>query len=505
MMADFLNYGEKRALLEFDSIFKSQWKNGFLPHIRYVQDEGNYYPNADLWNSNHNGTNTSLHYKTSSITQPPLIGYMFDLCFKRAKNKAAFLTELKKYIPQLHSYHKYLFKHRNYKNCIYIIHPWESGLDNSPVFDTAGENAKNMLVRNGFKNLLTDRLDTQNVNEKERPSNKDYELYGLLMDYINQTHAHKEDLPPFAFIDVVFNTIYIKSLIGIQNIADACKKHRVPTDDLGVILKETSSFLSSVLQGITEKLYSNNNNCFYCYDIVSKESVKIKTVHNFFPLVLGSCLSSEKIKKLVENFESYNNHNNISPIPTNMEEKSFNPYNYWRGPVWPIINWFFIEAFYNLKYYDLYTFLKKETVALISEGSNYSDKKNTELAFSLLEFNSYDNYFTTPSRQQYHHGWLWDSCFAALGWVYSDKINDILYTTWENIYSQRRLLKSKGYNAQKIKNLIREGCPAPMFSEYYVPVNHEDYLKGSPLGADMMTWTASVYLDLIFRDTNETN
>jgi len=277
-MADFLNYGEKRSLLEFDSIFKSQWLNGFLPHIRYTQEEG-YYPNANMWAANHNGLNTSAHYKTSSITQPPLAGYMFELCFKRAKNKASFLAELKKYIPQLHSYHKYLFENRNYENCIYVIHPWESGLDNSPVFDSAGENAKNILIKKGYKNLLTERLDTQNVNAKERPSNKDYELYGLLMDHINKAHSTQAELLPFAFIDVIFNSIYAKSLSSLLFILNMYKKYQIEIDDFNALSSETDNFLSLVLEGMISNLYSYSDNCFYCFDIVSQKSIRMKTIH----------------------------------------------------------------------------------------------------------------------------------------------------------------------------------------------------------------------------------
>ncbi|MBE0497457.1 MAG: hypothetical protein IBX45_13655 [Campylobacterales bacterium] len=503
-MADFLNYGEKRALLEFDSIFKSQWENGFLPHVRYIQGQNSYHPSANLWSSNHNGLNTSLHYKTSSITQPPLVGYMFELCLKKSKNKTDFLNGLKKYIPQLHKYHKYLFTHRNYENCIYILHPWESGLDNSPVFDAPGKNAKNLLIKGGFKNLLLNRLDTKNVNAKERPSNKDYELYGLLMDFINRPQNHMEKLPPFAFIDVVFNSIYVKSLSSLQYILGMCKEYRITIDDYDVILKQTDNFLLSTLQGVTKKLYSDTDGCFYCYDIVSNRSIELKTIHNFFPLILKEHLSLEKINKLTKKFKSYIEGDDTSPVPTNMDQESFNPHNYWRGPVWPIINWFFIEAF-NEKEFKLYAFLKKQTIALISEGLGCPQEKIRQLALNLLEFNSYDDYFTTPSKQQYYHGWLWDSCFAALGWIHANNINETFYGTWEDIYSQRVLLKSKSYNTSKIKNLLRKKYSVPMFSEYYASMSDENYPKDAPLGADMMTWTASVYLDLIHKDKNETN
>jgi hypothetical protein len=504
-MADFLNYGEKRALLELDSIFKSQWKDGFLPHIRYVQEGKAYSPGADLWSANHNGLNTSPYYKTSSITQPPLVGYTFELCFRRSKNKAFFLAQLAKYIPKLHNYHKYLFENRNYKNCIYIIHPWESGLDNSPVFDLAGENAKKLLIQKNYKNLLTNRLDTQNVTTKERPSDKDYELYGLLMDYINKANISTKELPPFAFIDVVFNSIYIKSLISLKYILNQCKQHQIVIKEYNKISTETDKFLTLTLRGIVDNLYLNEDKCFYCFDIVSQKSIRLKTIHNFFPLILGKHISLKIENELFANFKAYSNDKNISLIPTNMDQETFSPYNYWRGPIWPIINWFFIEVFYTQKHLSLYSLLKKETIKLISEDFNQPVNKIKEFAYSMMEFNSCNHHFTTPSKQQYHHGWLWDSCFATLGWIHLEKANNNFYDMWNNIYTQRKTLKTKGYNEQKIKTLIRQEYQMPMFSEYYASTSGEDYLKNSPLGSDMMTWTASVFLDLILKDEDETN
>jgi len=36
----------------------------------------------------------------------------------------------------------------------------------------------------------------------------------------------------------------------------------------------------------------------------------------------------------------------------------------------------------------------------------------------------------------------------------------------------------------------------PMFDEYYVGLDTDLYKKGDPVGSDLMTWTAAVYLDL---------
>jgi hypothetical protein len=84
-----------------------------------------------------------------------------------------------------------------------------------------------------------------------------------------------------------------------------------------------------------------------------------------------------------------------------------------------------------------------------------------------MEANSVGEDFTTPSRRQYQHGWLWDSAIVAGSWpLVSDN--------------------------PQVGSLVQgqQAGIGPGFWEYYHPVT------GAPLGAAHMTWTASLYLEL---------
>ena len=80
-----------------------------------------------------------------------------------------------------------------------------------------------------------------------------------------------------------------------------------------------------------------------------------------------------------------------------------------------------------------------------------------------MQLNSVGGRTTTPSRGQYQHAWLWDSAVAAVGWAQVAEQPDPLDPT----------------------------SAGPLFWEYYHPQT------GEPLGAQLMTWTAAVYLDLL--------
>jgi hypothetical protein len=87
-------------------------------------------------------------------------------------------------------------------------------------------------------------------------------------------------------------------------------------------------------------------------------------------------------------------------------------------------------------------------------------------AMDIMEANSAGldgEEYTTPSTTQYRHAWLWDSAIAAISWPYVDE-----------------------KPAPIVLNTLKPG-----FWEYYHP------FTGAPLGAKQMTWTASLFLDML--------
>lgn len=131
---------------------------------------------------------------------------------------------------------------------------------------------------------------------------------------------------------------------------------------------------------------------------------------------------------------------------------------------------------------------------MIEEG--FGDKVDVQsLAVSLMEYTSHGEAFTTPSRSQYMNGWLWDSGFAAIGWAHvPEKITNSI---WQDISAHRAQMREQGVELEKHRSRLQETYQIPMFDEYYCPIHTDIHIPGDPLGAQMMTWTAAVYLDLM--------
>ena len=80
---------------------------------------------------------------------------------------------LNNYFDRIMNYHEWFVKNRDpdNKGLISIIHPWESGRDNSPDWDEALQNIK------VDEQLTIKRKDNSHIDDELRPTNEDYNRY----------------------------------------------------------------------------------------------------------------------------------------------------------------------------------------------------------------------------------------------------------------------------------------------------------------------------------------
>ena len=112
-----------RALSELENIFINQNHLGLVPHINYFEP-----PQArnEFW------VEKWGRAESSSISQPPMYGHTIAELVRSGVDVPKDLVD--KAAKGL----KFFLQHREshpVKNLVYIVHPWESGLDNSPRWD----------------------------------------------------------------------------------------------------------------------------------------------------------------------------------------------------------------------------------------------------------------------------------------------------------------------------------------------------------------------------------
>lgn len=109
----------ERAVRELQSLFAHQDDDGFVPHVIHHGDPGHH---ADFWGRR----------GTSSITQPPMYGHAIAQLLERGVDVPAELVE------RAGLGFEFLLRMRRRDDgsgLVTVVHPWETGADNSPRWD----------------------------------------------------------------------------------------------------------------------------------------------------------------------------------------------------------------------------------------------------------------------------------------------------------------------------------------------------------------------------------
>lgn len=449
-------YGTRRALSEMAAIISCQWANGMLPQIRFAPGSYDYRPDARDWGvmPEVSGPTELL---TSGITQPPIMGLCALEIYRKmdAEERTTHRLEMIGICEGIAKYHEWFFRERDPwgEKLVLCLHPWETGTDNSPAFDPLIEQTRDYLGKSNLPVDLFGRADTRHVTGEHRPTDKDYQAYFGLVALMKQHDYNQKEViahTPFLLQDVLFNTLLVASLRALSKLQ---MEIGVEEGSPG-----NSDLAEEVAAAIRRKLWDEADGLFYSYDCRSERLLRTPTVSSLVPM-LGVATDKEA-RRLLERLSDKRQFWTEVPVPsTAANNEAFNPVRYWSGPSWPVTNWLVILG---LRDYDrdMAEWLRRRTLEVIREGA--SPEAARSAAERLLLSNSINGRFTTPSRQQYSHAWLWDSAIVAASWP---------------------LVTGAGEVQEP-----QEGDPG--FWEYYHPHT------GAPLGARNMTWTASLYIEL---------
>ena len=475
-----VSYGVRRAINEIRHILESQWKNGMLPQIRFLDGQEGYSPDSQEWGVTREISGADMD--TSGITQPPNVGISLWKVYEKS-HEPEVIEFLKEAYPKIKAYHEFLLRERDPEGeyLAAVFHPWATGTDNAPCYDELIEDTR--LKLQGYEQRIRKRKDINKVIAAYRPGERDYECYGRLIGFFvdkgfDQKAIYEEC--PFVVKDVLFNCILKESVSCLAKIAEVLVKD----DPYFEQEKEYNLKLAEdIASAIRTKLYDEETGLFYNYDVRNDRLLKVPTIHSSSPL-FGKVADEKQAERLIGHLKTTFKAEVMVPT-TAPSAESFENVRYWRGPVWPVTNWIILEG---LRHYDegMYEELKKDTISMICEGYPPDEK----LAASLMEYTSYGEEFTTPSKSQYCHGWLWDSGFAAIGWRHVEKKVDP--SIWEKVAKRKDQIA-----LAKSRTVIKDEFDMPFYDEYYAPRTEGVYKAGQPLGAEMMTWTAALLLDFI--------
>ncbi|RMG68304.1 MAG: glycoside hydrolase [Calditrichaeota bacterium] len=336
----YARYNQQRAQQELSTLFRAQWKNGMLPQIVFNPAAlGGYFPEPDFWQCERS-PNAPEGILTSGITMPPVHAIAARRIYQFAGDRDQAREWLEAIYPKIFALHEYFYRERDphQEGLVYIRHPWESGLDNSPTWDEplkAIQIDKSQLPPYERKDLK------KGVPASQRPSDEDYDRFVYLVDLFRRLNYDEQAIYsecPFLVQDPLFNSILAQATEDLIEIGKLLGKD---TGRLEECYQQTN-------RALREKLWDPTHGAFDTYDLRAGRLIETETASGFMPLLSGAPTRemAATIYRFLESNSFCTMHNNACfSIPNyNLEGEYLDPANYWRGPVWINTNWLLMQG-----------------------------------------------------------------------------------------------------------------------------------------------------------------
>lgn len=315
----------EKALTELSNALSSQFADGFMPHIRYAS------PNSQR------GTRTDV----SSFTQPPIYAHTARVLAKHVSIPAELLARIGRAFEWLWT------KRRTSDGLIFLVHPWESGADDSPRWDSW------VATRHHLGNWRRLRWN--------RPQ---WTLFDkqLVKSAIYDEHGEAIGSAVFECAPAAFNAL----------VSYAALEYAALTGDTA--WKERARELASI---IDESMWNENIGLWSDVPVVGGgDSVRIPTLDG----VLGALVTEDEHKATRALDQLMDRNRFAAPYGLAFvarEHRSYKPDGYWRGSAWMQMNYLARLAAMRWQRHDIVDAISKMSVDAIGR-SRFAEHWNPE-------------------------------------------------------------------------------------------------------------------------------
>ncbi|HEY5806064.1 MAG TPA: trehalase family glycosidase, partial [Candidatus Saccharimonadales bacterium] len=261
-----------------------------------------------------------------------------------------------------------LYKERDphHEGLVLQIHPWETGLDNSPPWMSE---LQNHLLPPWIRFIKATKLDTViglfRRDTRHIPNGQRLSTIEALALYDAQRRLRRKayntsdilDHSLFAVEDLAFNSILVRANEHLLEIAKTIRAE-IP-ENLEKSIKQTVKTFEDLWDPYTEMYYSR--------DFVTHRLLKEPSVASLLPLYAG-CISKERAALLVKLIENEHFFGPPYPLPSApLSSPWFSPERYWQGPTWFNTNWLVIDGLKRYGYHHHAEALTEIMLELVDE------------------------------------------------------------------------------------------------------------------------------------------
>ncbi|MFI8527494.1 MGH1-like glycoside hydrolase domain-containing protein [Promicromonospora sukumoe] len=403
-----------RARAELVTLLDAQWPDGRVPQIVYdVRRDDDYAPGAGFWGAGQVGAGAGGAARagtaatgaggraTSGLVQPPVhawAAWLVHCADPVGSAREGFLAQV---YPRLARWHEYLHVRRAGDVGLPVAkHPWETGTDNSPLWDAALERVpprSRTPVR---------RPDLRHAGTGERPGSRDYRRYYRLAETYRDAGC-ADDVPVgFAMVCPLFSTLLAVSELALAHMAAGLPDGGGGTGsgghastDARRMVAEHEAAAARVVTAMDERLWDDDLGLYVALDDTTGQTVRRATVNGLVPLLLaggparegtdatasggaagtaagvGTVLAAGRAERLLATLAGPGFLGGGPYLPsTSREDPAFDPALYWRGPAWFNMSWLLLRAVVPLGRDDLAARLRDHFAVAAPEGfPEYTD------------------------------------------------------------------------------------------------------------------------------------
>jgi hypothetical protein len=343
-----------------------------VPHIVFrAGQDARYFPGPEWWDcAAVTQAARGLPAQTTGICQPPVHALAVRRIWQLTPPplRPAIRARIQALFPRLVHWHRYLATGRDPEasGLVTAYHPWE-GTDNSPRWDRAL--ARIQAPRPGPYT----RLDTSELGDPaQRPANWDYDRYLWLVELLREYRYDDEQIHrhyPFQIKDVFFSAVLVAAnaaLLDLADVAGAGDGDRA----------EVTGWLNRGRAGLARQFDAESGLCAD-YDVRAGEQIRLRTFAGFAPLFARTADAGQRAAqlRLLDSADFCGNPRLRWPLlpSTSPAEPAFEPHNYWRGPVWPVIDWLLWQSLTELGCADRAAGLRRDSLAQVTGAGEFNE------------------------------------------------------------------------------------------------------------------------------------
>jgi hypothetical protein len=310
--------GDSRASTELHSCLSGRLPNGFIPHMRYLGESENRGPLTDR----------------SSYTQPPIYAHAARVL------RSAGVEVSQSDLVAIEEALDWLWSYRITDNgLVFIVHPWESGADDSPRWDSWGDGGAYDHARSRI-------LDQQLIRATR------FDNFGAAVASTS-----------FVVAPAAFNAFVAHAADETYQLTGDERWRRRATD---------------LAAAIDDQLWDDEQGLWVDHAVVAGgDSVIIPTLDGLLgALSTSDAAKAERAMEQVFDDSRFGGTYGLAYVPK--DHPTYQPNAYWRGPAWPQLNYMMSIAAKRWDRQDIYDTIADKTVrgALASGFSEYWDPES---------------------------------------------------------------------------------------------------------------------------------